>query len=29
MLEEPGFFGEDGFRYINTRQEEIIPVKTQ
>ncbi len=29
MLEEPGFFGADGFRYINTRQEAIIPIKTQ
>ncbi|MDJ0647029.1 MAG: M24 family metallopeptidase, partial [Flavobacteriaceae bacterium] len=28
MLEEPGFFGEHGFRYINTRQEAIIPIKT-
>lgn len=27
MLEEPGFFGQDGFRYINTRQEAIIPIK--
>ena len=29
MLEEPGFFGENGFRYINKRQEEIIPIKTK
>ena len=29
MLEEPGYFGEDGFRYINTRQEEIIPIKAK
>ena len=29
MLEEPGFFGTNGFRYINTRQEAIIPIKTQ
>lgn len=28
MLEEPGFFGTDGFRYINTRQEKIRPIKT-
>jgi len=27
MLEEPGFFGADGFRYINTRQEDIRPIK--
>ena len=27
MLEEPGFFGENGFRYINKRQEAIIPIK--
>jgi Xaa-Pro aminopeptidase len=26
MLEEPGFFGEKGFRYINKRQEAILPV---
>jgi hypothetical protein len=24
MLEEAGFFGEEGFRYINKRQEELI-----
>lgn len=24
MLEEPGFFGEDGFRYINGRQTELL-----
>jgi len=29
MLEEPGFFGEKGFRYINQRQEAIIPVKVK
>lgn len=27
MLEEPGFYGTEGFKYINTRQEAIIPVK--
>ena len=27
MLEEPGFFAEDGFRYIDKRQEAIIPIK--
>ena len=27
MLEEPGYFGTDGFRYINTRQEDIRPIK--
>ena len=27
MLEEPGFYGDTGFRYINKRQEAIIPVK--
>ena len=26
MLEEPGFYGEDGFRYINERQEKIIVI---
>ena len=26
MLEEPGFYGEDGFRYINERQERIITI---
>ncbi len=26
MLEEPGFYGNEGFRYINKRQEAIIPV---
>jgi len=26
MLEEAGFWGEDGFRYVNGRQTEIIPV---
>ncbi len=29
MLEEPGFYGKDGFRYINKRQEAIIPVKVR
>ncbi len=29
MLEEPGFYGKDGFRYINKRQEAIIPIKVQ
>jgi hypothetical protein len=29
MLEEPGFFGDEGFRYINSRQEAIIPIKAQ
>ena len=24
MLEEAGFFGEEGFRYINKRQEQLI-----
>ncbi|RZV66539.1 MAG: M24 family metallopeptidase [Flavobacteriaceae bacterium] len=28
MLEEPGFFGDDGFRYINLRQTAIIPIKS-
>ncbi len=28
MLEEPGFFGEYGFRYIDNRQEYIIPIAT-
>ena len=28
MLEEPGFYGEDGFRYINERQEHIRAIKT-
>ena len=28
MLEEAGFYGEDGFRYVNGRQEAIIPIKT-
>ena len=27
MLEEPGFFGTKGFKYINKRQEAIIPIK--
>ncbi len=29
MLEEPGFYGKDGFRYINKRQEAIIPIKVK
>jgi len=29
MLEEPGFFGEEGFRYINKRQEAIIPISSK
>ena len=24
MLEEAGFFGEDGFRYVNKRQEKLL-----
>ena len=28
MLEEPGFYGEKGFRYIDNRQEQIIPIKS-
>ena len=27
MLEEAGFFGKKGFRYVNTRQEAIKPIK--
>lgn len=27
MLEEPGFYGDDGFRYIDQRQEEIIVIE--
>ncbi len=27
MLEEAGFFGKNGFRYVNTRQEAIKPIK--
>jgi|TARA_R110002110_G_scaffold20130_9_gene82175 Xaa-Pro aminopeptidase len=27
MLEEAGFYGEDGFRYVNKRQEEIKPIR--
>lgn len=27
MLEEAGFWGEDGFRYVSGRQEKIIPIK--
>ena len=27
MLEEAGFFGENGFRYVNKRQEKIRPIK--
>ena len=26
MLEEAGFYGEEGFRYVNERQEAIIPI---
>ena len=26
MLEEAGFYGEDGFRYVNGRQEAIIAI---
>ena len=29
MLEEAGFFGEDGFRYVNGRQEAIKPISWQ
>ena len=29
MLEEPGFFGDEGFKYINKRQEAIILVKNR
>ncbi len=29
MLEEPGFYGAEGFTYINKRQEAIIPVKVR
>lgn len=28
MLEEAGFYGEDGFRYVNGRQETIKPIST-
>ncbi|WP_222614553.1 M24 family metallopeptidase [Constantimarinum furrinae] len=28
MLEEAGFFGENGFRYVNKRQEAIKPIQT-
>jgi Xaa-Pro aminopeptidase len=28
MLEEAGFYGEDGFRYVNKRQVAILPVNT-
>lgn len=28
MLEEAGFYGNDGFRYVNKRQEFIKPIKT-
>lgn len=28
MLEEAGFYGEDGFRYVNGRQEAIKPIRT-
>ena len=27
MLEEAGFYGEDGFRYVNGRQEKLILVR--
>mgnify|MGYP000114939195 CR=1 FL=1 len=27
MLEEAGFWGEEGFRYVNGRQEKIIPIR--
>jgi hypothetical protein len=27
MLEEAGFWGEDGFRYVSGRQENIITIK--
>ncbi|SVA93487.1 uncharacterized protein METZ01_LOCUS146341, partial [marine metagenome] len=26
MLEEAGYFGEEGFRYVNQRQTEIRPI---
>jgi hypothetical protein len=26
MLEEPGFYGSEGFRYVNGRQTELILV---
>lgn len=29
MLEEAGFFGNDGFRYVNDRQESIKPIKSR
>ncbi|WP_375324322.1 M24 family metallopeptidase [Flagellimonas sp. GZD32] len=29
MLEEPGFYGEDGFRYINGRQTELLLIPRQ
>jgi hypothetical protein len=28
MLEEAGFYGSDGFRYVNKRQEAIKAIKT-
>ncbi|MFT4670038.1 MAG: hypothetical protein ACI9HJ_001616, partial [Ulvibacter sp.] len=27
MLEEAGFYGENGFRYVNKRQQEIKPIR--
>lgn len=29
MLEEAGFYGEEGFRYVNGRQEAIIPIPSR
>ena len=29
MLEEAGFYGPKGFRYVNERQEEIKAIKTK
>ena len=29
MLEEAGFWGADGFRYVNERQESIRPITTE
>jgi len=26
MLEEPGFFGENGFRYVNGRQTKLLTI---
>ena len=28
MLEEAGFYGDDGFRYVNKRQEAVKVIKT-